>query len=414
MKYCVLVCAFGLLASAGFAGLSGTYTIKPDSTGDFPDFQSAANALVDSGISGDCMFEAYTGHYTYEVDLHDVSGTDSWSITFCNAAGEHPVVADEAFNCSGLNRLTLENLTFEHARPSFSACQDCRISNCRFTPVGDFLFQHCSLFVITGNVVRSLCETTGTLLDDCPDFTIANNFLSLSTPSRAGSAMSVGSAPGLRLYFNTLWCPSIDANWVSCLGLYGDFRADIRNNVFFLARGCDMFSSCIQNEALNRDTFDFDYNCYFVDSVGFVGSWRDTFVGFAGWQAVGYDSHGRYGDPLFVDTSNLHLRQGSPCIGAGVPIAGYESDIDGEPRDPVHPDIGADEFMGSAVEERYKPHATSFKLRATVIRRVPASSVTFDAMGRRVVDPRSGIYFVRERPAVGGQPSAVSKVVITR
>jgi len=43
-----------------------------------------------------------------------------------------------------------------------------------------------------------------------------------------------------------------------------------------------------------------------------------------------------------------------------------------------------------------------------------ASSLVFDAMGRRVVNPRSGILFVREPSAADGQPSAVRKVVITR
>jgi hypothetical protein len=44
-----------------------------------------------------------------------------------------------------------------------------------------------------------------------------------------------------------------------------------------------------------------------------------------------------------------------------------------------------------------------------------ASSVLFDAMGRRVADPRSGIYFVRSEPSAESRgPSAVTKVVITR
>ena len=44
------------------------------------------------------------------------------------------------------------------------------------------------------------------------------------------------------------------------------------------------------------------------------------------------------------------------------------------------------------------------------------SKVIFDAMGRRVANPRSGIFFVQERSAVSGKPSAVSvrKVVIQR
>jgi hypothetical protein len=51
--------------------------------------------------------------------------------------------------------------------------------------------------------------------------------------------------------------------------------------------------------------------------------------------------------------------------------------------------------------------------RPTVIRSLPAGSVAFDAMGRRVLNPKPGVYFVR---AVSGRLSAVSchKVIITR
>jgi len=52
------------------------------------------------------------------------------------------------------------------------------------------------------------------------------------------------------------------------------------------------------------------------------------------------------------------------------------------------------------------------KLAATVTRILPQGAVVFDAMGRRVLNPRSGILFVREPSAIGRGPSAVTKVVI--
>ena len=54
------------------------------------------------------------------------------------------------------------------------------------------------------------------------------------------------------------------------------------------------------------------------------------------------------------------------------------------------------------------------KPAATVMRRLPAGAVAFDAMGRKVLNPKSGVLFVRERSAVSGEPSAVTKVVIQR
>jgi len=59
------------------------------------------------------------------------------------------------------------------------------------------------------------------------------------------------------------------------------------------------------------------------------------------------------------------------------------------------------------VEEGHKLPASSRRLAATIIRSLPAGAVAFDAMGRRVVTPRSGVFFVRE-----AQAQAVRKVVV--
>jgi hypothetical protein len=65
------------------------------------------------------------------------------------------------------------------------------------------------------------------------------------------------------------------------------------------------------------------------------------------------------------------------------------------------------------VEDCPKPHSPTRGLGPTVLRNLPAGAVVFDAMGRRVLNPKPGVYFVR---AVSGKPSAVSchKVVIQR
>ena len=74
----------------------------------------------------------------------------------------------------------------------------------------------------------------------------------------------------------------------------------------------------------------------------------------------------------------------------------------------------------AGVEESPKLQASSHKLAATVLsgasgaRRL-ASSVIFDAMGRRVASPRPGVYFVREEPeASSHKAQAVWKVVVTQ
>jgi hypothetical protein len=57
------------------------------------------------------------------------------------------------------------------------------------------------------------------------------------------------------------------------------------------------------------------------------------------------------------------------------------------------------------VEEGLKPQASSAKPQPTVLRRLPAGAVAFDAMGRRLVNAKPGVYFVREQSAFSSQHS---------
>jgi hypothetical protein len=78
--------------------------------------------------------------------------------------------------------------------------------------------------------------------------------------------------------------------------------------------------------------------------------------------------------------------------------------------------IDFDFIMPGAAEGR-QPAAFRSRPEATVVRSLPPGAVAFDATGRRVTNPKSGIYFVRAEPsAVSRQPSAVTvrKVILQR
>lgn len=68
------------------------------------------------------------------------------------------------------------------------------------------------------------------------------------------------------------------------------------------------------------------------------------------------------------------------------------------------------DFDPPGVEEP-QPMAHSSQSAATIVRGLRAGMPVFDAMGRIVANPRSGIYFVREAHA---QAQAVRKVIIQR
>ena len=89
-------------------------------------------------------------------------------------------------------------------------------------------------------------------------------------------------------------------------------------------------------------------------------------------------------------------------LGLGSPFAGNLE---------VYPVYRMEYHVG--VEESFKPQAISAKPVATVVRGLPAGAVVFDAMGRRVLSAKSGVYFVREEPqASSHKPQAMRKVVV--
>src|SRR5262245_43532195 len=94
-----------------------------------------------------------------------------------------------------------------------------------------------------------------------------------------------------------------------------------------------------------------NYNDLFVTGTGgFVGSLAGIDQAtLAAWQAAtGQDANSISVDPLFFNpngnaaTVDLHIPAVSPCVAAGIMIAGITNDFDGDPRlNP--PAIGADQ-----------------------------------------------------------------------
>ena len=75
---------------------------------------------------------------------------------------------------------------------------------------------------------------------------------------------------------------------------------------------------------------------------------------FATWQNMGMDTHSHWGVPLFSKPYDLHLQPGDTLArGAGVPIVSVTHDFDGDLRNLLHPDIGADEVVIRPVLDDY-------------------------------------------------------------
>lgn len=107
-----------------------------------------------------------------------------------------------------------------------------------------------------------------------------------------------------------------------------------------------------------------NYNDFFINTAntsvqtgGFgtvSGNTLSTqFATLANWQtayATAQDGNSIQTDPSFISATNLHINTNSASVeGKGTPVAGLGQDIDGDLRDATTPDIGADEYVSTAV-----------------------------------------------------------------
>lgn len=136
---------------------------------------------------------------------------------------------------------------------------------------------------------------------------------------------------------------------------------NVRNNIFINDRS-NATTGGVHNAIWVNGLagFTFEHNIYGYGGTGgnFVST-NTAGIVFAtaytsGWN-IGGDTTSHATDPLFIDatgsaaTVDLHITTSvfSPANGAGDPVTLVTDDIEGEARDPLTPDVGADEFTQS-------------------------------------------------------------------
>ena len=203
-----------------------------------------------------------------------------------------------------------------------------------------------------------------------------------------GYGIMVESGGGYNLYFNTI---SMNTNQTNSNGIPAALNVsssvvstnsiNLRNNIFSNTQTVGSNRYCIYSGAAASVYSDINYNDYYFASnpnLGFLGS---NLSSLSGWRtATGDDMNSISTNPKFISNTDLHIDTNSVsfCNAAGVSIPGISNDIDGNIRDVLVPDIGADEFY-------VQPLAGDYTIGVSLFNSITGRNITFERIVRKVM-----------------------------
>jgi hypothetical protein len=134
-----------------------------------------------------------------------------------------------------------------------------------------------------------------------------------------------------------------------------------------------------------------DNNCLYStgSTLAYFGTAQATLADLRAASAM--DTHSVNADPNFISANDLHTFA-SNLGDAGSPLANVNDDIDGEARELIHPDIGADEFTVVAINKidnhlyiKIYPNPAHDFLRVSM--EIPETHfILFDVSGREMIN----------------------------
>jgi parallel beta-helix repeat protein len=166
---------------------------------------------------------------------------------------------------------------------------------------------------------------------------VANNFIHTE-----GTGTSYGiyvyDGTYLKVYHNNLNVKSTNTGSQAIYNRYGSNKYIVNNNFINQGGGYAVYYQSIPTES--------NYNNLFTTgtNIGYLNGNQATL---ADWKLTNLDTNSISVDPQYVDSIDLHVNN-VLLDKVGKPVAEVTTDIDGNGRDPIRPDIGADEFSSDA------------------------------------------------------------------
>jgi len=164
---------------------------------------------------------------------------------------------------------------------------------------------------------------------------IGNNFISIGGISTTYGLNISGNYADI--FHNNIHVTSTETTAGRAVNLSGSYY-DLKNNIFANTGGGYAIYAANTNTITESD-----YNDFYAPS-GRVGYWNGNRTALANWQSgSGFDANSFDFDPEFNSATDLHINQ-QFLSEQGTPVDGLPEDIDGDFRNPLTPDVGADEF----------------------------------------------------------------------
>jgi len=169
----------------------------------------------------------------------------------------------------------------------------------------------------------------------------ANNFVTVGgTGAAAGIALDFCNYQNV--YYNSVNQTNTHSSYFAFTPNYGG-NINVVNNIFMNPGGGYAYYTATPGAVANSN-----YNDLYTTGAS-LAYWNGPRADLAALRAAsGKDLNSISINPRFPNATNLHV--GDTLIDStGTPLAEVTDDIDGQPRDPNYPDIGADEFSCTAI-----------------------------------------------------------------
>ncbi|MCF8370927.1 MAG: T9SS type A sorting domain-containing protein [Bacteroidales bacterium] len=174
------------------------------------------------------------------------------------------------------------------------------------------------------------------------DIVIANNMVQYAgTSSTEACCIYTKNTSYLKVYHNTTKTASGAGSrgiWLDALG--PDTNVELKNNnMASYVSGSNLLIKHASVSAISS-------NNNFYNPNGFSVYWNTSYTSLSSFQSASGDVGSVSLDPMFVSSTDLHINTANFFLnGLGTPLAAITTDIDGDVRSSITPDMGADEYV---------------------------------------------------------------------